>query len=145
MKKIIIVLIICLLFTCNIFIKPKNFTLKNYFSSGLLHIYTSKPINETSIHLANTYVSTSSKGLSKDDLIGESIYLENLEVDSAISKLKAKIKFTEYLDEQNLTLIYAYTKLIEKYEMVNNVKVNLQISTCSEYTVIGWPLIYGSF
>ena len=145
MKKIIILLALTLLFACNIFIKPKDFTLANYFDSGLLHIYTHRPINETSIAITNLYISTSDKGLVKGDVVGESLYFSDLEVDSALKKLKAKVKFTEYLNEQNLTLIYAYTNLISKYEMVNNVKINLQISTCNEYSVVGWPLIYGSF
>jgi len=145
MKKIIVILILTLTFACSIFIKPKEFSLKNYFDSGLLHIYTNRPINETSIAITNIYMSTSTKGITKGDIVGESLYFTNLEVSSAITKLKAKVKFTEYIEEQNLTLIYAYSNLISKYEMVNNVKINLQISTCSEYSVIGWPLIYGSF
>lgn len=145
MKKVIVVLVLSLLFACSIFVKPKDFSLKNYFDNGLLHIYTSRPINETSIHLANTYISTSSKGIKKGDIIGESLYFDNLEIGSALKKLKAKVKFTEYLNNQNLTIIYAYTNLISKHEIVNNVKINLQISTCEEYSVIGWPLIYGSF
>ena len=145
MKKIIVILVLCLLFACSIFIKPKEFSLNNYFDSGLLHIYTKRPINETSIAISNVYMSTSNKGVTKGDIVGESLYFNNLEVGSALQKLKAKVKFTEYIDEQNLTLIYAYTSLIPKYEMVNNVKINLQISTCDEYSVIGWPLIYGSF
>ena len=145
MKKVIVVLILSLLFACSVFVKPKEFSLQNYFDAGLLHIYTSRPINETSIALANTYISTSSKGIKKGDILGESLYFNNLEIGSAIKKLKAKVKFTEYLDNQNLTIIYAYTNLISKYEMVNNVKINLQISTCDEYSIIGWPLIYGSF
>ena len=145
MKKIIVILVLCLLFACNILIKPKEFSLNNYFDSGLLHIYTHRPINETSIAISNLYMSTSNKGVIKGDIVGESLYFNNLEVGSAIQNLKAKVKFTEFLDDQNLTLIYAYTTLIPKYEMVNNVKINLQISTCDEYSVIGWPLIYGSF
>ena len=145
MKKIFIILILCLLFACSVFVKPKNFTLQDYFDAGILHIYTLRPINETSIPLANTYMSTSKKGLQPGDIIGESIYFNNLEVGDAIKKLKAKIKFTEYIDEQNLTIIYAYTNLISKNEIVNNIKINLQISVCDEYSIIGWPLIYGSF
>ncbi|MBQ7797865.1 MAG: hypothetical protein IJ371_01940 [Clostridia bacterium] len=145
MKKVFIVLILCLLFACSMIVKPKEFSLQNYFNSGMLHIYTNRPINETSIYLANTYMSTSTKGIKKGDIIGESLYFQNLEISSAINKLKAKVKFTEYIDNQNLTLIYAYSTLIPKYEMVNNVKINLQISTCDAYSVIGWPLIYGSF
>lgn len=145
MKKIIVILILCMLFACSIFIKPKDFTLRDYFDSGILHIYTRHPINSTSIQLANTYMSTSKKGASNKDIIGESLYFNNLEIESAIKTLKAKVKFTEYLKEQKLTIIYAYTSLIDCHKIVDNVKVNLQISTCDEYSVIGWPLIYGSF
>ena len=145
MKKVIVVLILCLMFACSIFIKPSEFSLQNYFDSGLLHIYTYRPINETSIAITNMYMSTNNSGIQKGDIVGESLYFDNLEVGSAINKLKAKVKFSEYIEEQNLTLIYAYTGLIPKYEIVNNVKINLQISTCDEYSVIGWPLIYGSF
>jgi hypothetical protein len=134
-----------MLFACSIFVKPNNFSLKNYFNTGLLHIYTKRPINETSIYLVNIYISTNSKGATKEDIIGESLYFENLEIDSALNKLKAKIKFTEYIDDQNLTIIYAYSNLIPSSKTLNNTKVNLQISTCNEYSVIGWPIIYGSF
>lgn len=145
MKKIIVILILCLTFACSIFIKPKDFSLQNYFDTGLLHIYTNRPINETSIAITNLYMSTSKKGLTKGDIVGESLYFTNLEINSALTKLKAKVKFSEYIEEQSLTLIYAYSSLISKYEIINNVKINLQISTCNEYSVIGWPLIYGSF
>ena len=145
MKKIIVILILCMLFACSIFIEPKTFTLSDYFDSGVLHIYTRHPINSTSIQLANTYMSTSKKGANSKDIIGESLYFNNLEIESAIKTLKAKVKFTEYLKEQKLTIIYAYTSLINCYKTIDHIKVNLQISTCDEYSVIGWPLIYGSF
>ena len=144
MKKICIILIIVLLFGCSFFVNPKQFNLRSYFNNGILHIYTRQPINETSIPISNLYMSTSSRGANKQ-IIGESLYFENLEVGSALNTLKAKVKFTEYLEAQNLTIIYAYTKIIPKYEIVNNTKINLQISTCEQYSVIGWPLIYGSF
>ena len=145
MKKIIIILILCMLFACSIFIRPNEFSLKNYFNSGTLHIYTTHPINETSIQLTNSYISTSRKGATNKDIIGESLYFDNLEVGSAIKTLKAKIKFTEFIKEQNLTIIYAYTLLIPTSKIIDNIKINLQISTCNEYSVIGWPVIYGSF
>ncbi|MBQ3502918.1 MAG: hypothetical protein IJA72_04595 [Clostridia bacterium] len=145
MKKIIVLLVLCLLFACSIFIKPYQFSLNDYFDCGILHIYTNRPINETSIKLTNIYISGSAKGATKADIVGESLYFENLEIGSAIKTLKAKVKFTEYLKEQRLTIIYAYTNLIPTYKKINNIKINLQISTCSEYSVIGWPVIYGSF
>ncbi len=145
MKKIIVVLIICLLFVGGIFVKNETFSLVNYFDNGLLHIYTQRPINETSIALSNIYISSSLNGVQKGDIVGESMYFNNLEVGSAINTLKAKIKFTEFVEEQSLTIIYAYTNIIPIHKTLNNVKVNLQISTCDEYSVIGWPVIYGSF
>ena len=90
-------------------------------------------------------MSTSKKGANSKDIIGESLYFNNLEIASAIKTLKAKVKFTEYLKEQKLTIIYAYSSLINCYKTIDHIKVNLQISTCDEYSVIGWPLIYGSF
>lgn len=145
MKKIIVLLVLCLLFACSIFIKPQNFTLRDYFNTGTLHIYTNRPINETSIQVLGKYMSSSPKNLVKGDVVGETLYFDNLEVGSALNKLKAKVKFTEYLSEQNLTILYAYSTLIPKHETIKNVKVNLQISTCSHYSVVGWPVIYGSF
>lgn len=144
MKKICIILILALVFGCSFFVKPKQFNLRSYFDSGILHIYTKQPINQTSILISNLYMSSSSSGADKN-ILGESLYFENLEVGSALTKLKARVKFTEYVKNQNLTIIYAYTNLIPKYEMINNVKINLQISTSEQYSVIGWPLIYGSF
>ena len=145
MKKIIVVLILCMVFACSIFIGPKTFTLKDYFNEGVLHIYTTHPINETSIYLVGVYMSSSSTGANKNDIIGESLYFNNLEVGSALNKLQAKVKFNEFVKDQNLTIIYAYSKLIPTHKMIKNKKVNLQISTCEEYSVIGWPIIYGSF
>lgn len=145
MKKIIVVIVLSLLFACGIFVKPKQFTLKTYFNSGILYTYTSRPINETSIELVGNYMSLSSRGANKNDIIGECLYFENLEVGSAIKTLKAKVRFTEYIDSQKLTIIYAYSSLIPTYKTINNNKINLQISSCSEYSVIGWPVIYGSF
>ena len=90
-------------------------------------------------------MSLSSRGANKNDIIGECLYFENLEVGSAIKTLKSKVRFTEYIDSQKLTIIYAYSNLIPTYKTINNNKINLQISSCSEYSVIGWPVIYGSF
>ena len=145
MKKIIVILILGIIFACGIFANHQPFTLSNYFNSGTLHIYTKAPINETSVPLTSIYMSEPTPHIQNSDIIGESMYFENLEVGSAINTLKATVKFTEYIKQQNLTIIYAYTKLINQYKIINNTRVNLQISTCDEYSVIGWPLIYGSF
>ncbi len=141
MKKLIIIFILSVLICCSTYIK-QNFTLSSYFTTGQLSYYTSSPITTSSIKLADAYL-THEKPSS--NIIGESMYFTNLEVISAIDTLKAEVKFTEYLSEQNLTLIYCYTNLIPTYKYVKSFKINLQISTNDEYTIIGWPLIYGSF
>ena len=145
MKKFIVLLILALTMCGSMLIKPKTFTFNTYFNNGVIYTYTSHPINDTSILLVGTYMSLNSNGADENDIIGECIYFDNLEVSSAITKLKAKVKFTEYIEEQHLTIIYAYSNLIPISKQVNNHKVNLQISTCNEYSAIGWPLIYGGF
>ena len=44
-----------------------------------------------------------------------------------------------------LVIIYAYTNLINDYVEVDNKKVNIQIANIEDCSVIGWPLILGSF
>lgn len=145
MKKIIVIIVLSLLFACGIFVKPNQFSLSSHFNCGTLYTYTSRPINNTSIELVGNYMSLSSEGAGKGDIIGECMYFDNLEVSAALNTLKAKVKFTEYIDNEKLTVIYAYSRLIPTHKTINNHKINLQISTCSEYSVIGWPVIYSSF
>lgn len=145
MKKFIVLIILALATSCVIFVKPKTFSLKSYFDKGMLYTYTTHPINDTSIPLTGTYMSLNAEGADKDTIIGECMYFDNLEVGAALKSLKAEVKFTEYIDEQHLTIIYAYSKLIPISKNMNNHIINLQISTCNEYSVVGWPVIYGGF
>lgn len=141
MKKFIVLPILLLIIICNIYNK-QEFSLSTYFNQGKLSYYTNTATNTLSVKLADSYMSLTKPNAK---IIGESMYFNNLEVISAIKTLKASVKFTEYLSEQNLTLIYCYTSLIPTYKYVKSNKINLQISTCEEYSIIGWPLIYGSF
>ncbi len=145
MKKFIVMLVLSILFACSIFIDKKPFSLRTYFDKGALYTYTSYPINDTSIALVGNYMSISPDGANAKNTIGECLYFDNLEVGNALNRLKAKVKFTEYIEAQQLTIIYAYTKLVPKHETIGGHKINLQVSTCSEYTAIGWPVIYGGF
>lgn len=77
-------------------------------------------------------------------IIGESMVIERLEVGSALTTLKAKVIKTEYL-EDGTVVIYAYTTLINDKVDVSGNRVNLQIATRDNRTVIGWPLILGSY
>lgn len=140
MKKFIVIVIISLIICCSTYIK-QDFTLSSYFTTGKISYYTSIP-NTNSTKLADTYINTQKP---QSNIIGESMYFTNIEVITAIKILKARVEFAEYLDEQDLTLIYCYTNLIPTYKNVKSHKINLQISVSEEYTIIGWPLIYGSF
>ena len=63
---------------------------------------------------------------------------------SALEVLNAKLIKIEQLDT-GATIFYAYTDKIKKNVTIENQKVNIQIATYSDYSVIGWPLILGSY
>lgn len=117
-----------------------KFSLLNYFSGEYI-VYTSKAGSENSINLGFCYVN--SKPV-KDYVVGESMTIKNFEVGSAIKTLNARVVKTEYLEDETI-VIYAYTNLIRDDVEIFGKKVNLQIATRDETTVIGWPLILGSF
>lgn len=147
MKKLIFILSLSLILLCGIFFTPhqNNFSLSNYFSGTTMYTYTNECINQTSTKITNTYMSLSSKGATTQNLLGESMFFDNLEVNSALKTLKATVKFTEYLSCEQLTIIYGYSPLIDKNKVIKNNLVNIQIAISNEYTIIGWPVIYGSF
>lgn len=140
MKKILIVIALFL-----ILIGSRNveneFSLLDYFS-GEYTAYTEKAIGEACVDLGFCYMQNSS--VNESELIGESLKIENFEPSSALDVLNAKVVKTEYLDNGTV-IIYAYSNHITNSVEVENQKVNLQIAHNDEYSVIGWPLILGSF
>lgn len=139
MKKLMIVLFVFLvLFNC--FEKTNKFTLLDYFS-GEYTAYTSTSSGESCVDLGFCYIN--SKPVS-DSVVGESIIVEHLEVASAIRTLKAKVIKTEYLSD-GTTVIYAFTNLVKNKVKIEGNNVNLQLAIKDERTVLGWPLILGSF
>ena len=139
MKKLIIVfaLFFVLFYSANI--KPK-FSLLNYFS-GNYACYTEQKLSSDSTNLGFCYLN---KTTPKNNLLGESIVIENLEIGAALSTLNASVTKTEYLSD-GTTVIYAYSNLIPTSINLNNEKINLQIATKNDISTIGWPLILGSF
>lgn len=117
MKKIFILIVVLLIILFNSFYNKNTFSLRDYFSTGKLTQYTK----------------------------GESLYFNNLEVGKAIEILNAEIKFVEYIEDRALTIIYCYTDKIKTSVYSNDKKINLQIAYCDNYSVIGWPMIFGSF
>ena len=138
MKKIAVIIIMFLIILSGV--KTENdFSLLNYFS-GEYVVYTSTE-NEECIDLGFCYMNTKP---TTENVVGESITIENLEISTALKTLSAQVVKTEYL-EDGTTVIYAFTNLINEKVDVNGQKVNLQIATRDERSVIGWPLILGSY
>ena len=139
MKKLMVVICVALIlmFTVN---ERENFSLLDYFS-GEYTVYTSNKNEENAVDLGFCYIGD--KKMS-NSILGESIEVENIEPLEALKSLNAKIVKTEVL-ENGTTIIYAYSGLINKNVLVFNKKVNLQIAIRDDITIIGWPLIMGSF
>lgn len=138
MKKMCVVIVVFLILLSCVETK-ENFTLLNYFS-GDYTVYTST--NSTNgKYLGFCYMSETQ---TNKDVVGESLVVYDLELDSALSILKAKIVKTEYLDDGTV-VIYAHTNLINKTVKVEGKRINLQIAHKNERFIIGWPLILGSF
>jgi len=136
-----VILIVSLIILNGANVKAENdFSLLNYFS-GDYTVYTSGDNGENSVDLGFCYMNSQKVS---GHIIGESMVIERLEVGSALTTLKAKVIKTEYL-EDGTVVIYAYTTLINDKVDVSGNRVNLQIATRDNRTVIGWPLILGSY
>lgn len=140
MKKMFIVVAMFLILISSQELK-NDFTLLNYFS-GEYTAYTEDSQTKNSVDLGFCYMQNSTVDIEK--LVGESLVIQNFEPISAINKLNAKIVKTEYLDDGS-TIIYAFTNYIKDKVEIDNKNVNLQIAYNDEYSIIGWPLILGSF
>lgn len=138
MKKLLVVIIVFLIILSRVEINS-SFTLLDYFSGEYI-AYTSQEL-DNSVDLGFCYMNVHPVD---SEIIGESMVILNFEIGEAIDNLNAKVVKTEYLDD-GTTVIYAYSKLINEKVEVDGKKVNLQIATKDERTVIGWPLIIGSY
>ncbi len=140
MKKLFVVIVVFLILIGNVGVK-NNFTLLDYFD-GEYYAYSNSPISNHYIFLGSCYMNIGE--VNSNDIVGESMIIENFEPIAAIEELNGKIIFTEFLDT-GASVIYAYTDQIGRYVNVNGKKVNIQIAQYNDYSVIGWPLILGSF
>jgi len=139
MKKLALAFVIFIILLSTVK-ENKSFSLLNYFS-GEYAVYTSSATGKDCIDLGFCYVN--SKPVT-DCVVGESMVVNNLEVGDALKVLNAKVVKTEVL-EDGTTVIYAFTNLIKEKVSVSSKYVNLQVATKDDRTVIGWPLILGSF
>ncbi len=141
MKKLFVVIIIFLILIGNIGYN-NDFSLKDYFE-GEYYAYSNSPLSENYLFLGSCYMNIGDIK-EKNGIVGESMLIDNFEPISAIQELDANIIFTEYLDS-GASVIYAFTNKISKYVKVDGEKINIQIAYYDDYSVIGWPLILGSF
>lgn len=116
-----------------------TFSLTDYFN-GNYYCYTESPLAEHSINLGPFYETENCK---EQNVLGESMVIKNFEPISALKTLDANLVSTEVVG--TVVVMYAYTPLISDYKIVSGNKVNLQIATYENYSVVGWPLILGSF
>jgi len=140
MKKFFVVIVMFLVLICSKNVE-NDFTLLDYFS-GEYTSYTEEIESEESLNLGFCYMQD--KDVDKNKLVGESLKIYNFEPINALKKLNATLVKTECLDN-GLVVIYAYTNKIKDYVEVDNKKVNIQIANNDECSVVGWPLILGSF
>ena len=138
MKKMCVVIVVFLILLSCVETR-ENFTLLNYFS-GEYTVYTSTNSNNGK-YLGFCYMNETK---TSKDVVGESLVIYDLELESALNTLKATVVKTEYLDDGTV-VVYAYTNLINKTEKVGGKRVNLQIAHKNQRFVVGWPLILGSF
>jgi len=139
MKKIAVIIVVFIILLSGVQTE-EHFTLLDYFS-GEYTVYTSTNSGENCVNLGFCYMNSQAIG---DQVVGESMVIQNLEIGTALSDLKARVVKTEYLEDGS-TVIYAYTNLIDDHVEISGKIVNLQIANKENRVVIGWPLILGSF
>jgi len=138
MKKFVVVIVVFLIMLSGVETKS-DFSLLDYFS-GEYTAYTSKGLDD-SVDLGFCYMNVHPVD---SEVVGESMVILNFEIGSALDKLNANVVKTEYLLD-GTTIIYAHTNLIKEKVEIEGKKVNLQIATKEDRSVIGWPLIIGSY
>ncbi|MBE7076380.1 MAG: hypothetical protein E7374_00615 [Clostridiales bacterium] len=136
MKKFLIVLIVFVII-CAGNMNKTTFTLTDYFD-GEYYCYV-KEKKDNCINLGSFFMTD--KKISS--CLGESMEV-NVTPDNIIDTLKVRVVKNEYL-ENGTTIIYGFSNLINKNVKVDNKRVNVQIAITESKTVVGWPVIMGSY
>ena len=138
MKKLLIVATLFIILINANDVKP--FSLLDYFE-GEYYAYTESRLSSDSINLGMCYMTESA--VSIKDVVGESIKVYNFEPISALDELNARLIKTEQVE--GATIFYAYSHLVDRSVNVFGTKCNIQIAYYDDYSIIGWPMILGSF
>lgn len=140
MKKLLIILfILSVLLTNHYSSRDRNFSLRNYFNGEYI-AYSADRTKGVDLG----FCSMMYDDVDNEEIVGESITISNIEIISVLETLNAKLIKTECLDDSTIVL-YAYSDKIKDSVKVDDQLVNLQIACKDSITVIGWPLILGSF
>lgn len=99
------------------------------FCTKNLEFYVAKNINDYTILNSNKNASTIKVNDSDYDILLKQLSIE---------------KVNEFIAGDSF-IIEGYTSLLPKFKVLNGRKVNIQISVNSNYYIVGYPLINGSF
>lgn len=151
MKKLLVVLIICL--TVLSFSNRKELTdFANSFSDSTVTVYADK-FNDKIDYIDNcglkffTVKADEGKNLLKNatDVRGITITFQGdkNDVDDYLKKLNAKEVYREKV--QNVLIVYGYSDSIKRFVVVNDNKVNVEIAFDNKKVTVGSPIILGSY
>lgn len=138
MKKILIFIVLLVIVILNFAYVKKDFSLRDYFPEGQITIFSNIQDCDNQEIIKDVYITQN-----RNSVIGESVFLKNFEIGQILKILSAKVLSVEYLDD--LTILFCKTDKISKLVKHNGQKINLQIASCEDYTVVGWPMILGGF
>lgn len=141
MKKLLCILALFIILISNN-AKTEDFSLRDYYT-GEYFAYSNEPISDKYVNLGSCVMNISEVS-DHTKIVGESMTIENFEPISALKQLNAKLIKTENL-QTGAQVFYAYSSKINSSVKLDGEKVNLQIAYYGDYSVIGWPLILGSF
>lgn len=134
-KKIVAIVIVMLAVASNV--RTPKFSLANFFDGRVTYYNQYEDCSKK--NLGFCYVSK----VKPNGVIGESVELDNVELNSIISTLNADIIKTEMVEDE--VIVYAYSNKIPTSVELFNKRVNLQIAYTETKCVVGWPLILGDF
>ncbi|MGN1213051.1 MAG: hypothetical protein ACI4TZ_03310 [Christensenellales bacterium] len=150
--------IFCLVIFCIVSLPVSQIALMGYVpkTSSIYSFYTTDKIsfldNTKIVKNGNAcIVSCDSKHASTvkasiNNILGESITINNPN-DDVLKQINDYISKNVLYDEKldGTQIIYGYDNTLKNFVMVDGQKVNFQVAINSDYVVIGYPLILGSF
>lgn len=138
MKKIIAVILSCLILSTSLYITNNLPVFKDY--SNEYEVYLSD-YSDTSKQIKVDLL----QFLFTSDIKGQTIAIrkEQFNLQTFLQDMSAKIVHTSSVS--SVTSYYCYSNKIKSYKIVNGVKVNLHVAIQKDSVKVGSPIIYGSF